>query len=154
MSDKLSDILRLRMASASSFAELENAMRIYIHHELEGEFSAEEANAITNQYFDTSERLWAEKLKDKREVAKMRITDSNNGYPNVKATAHITRINGAWYAFALGENGAIYGVGKMKHIYLAEYTRDAVLAVALRNTRRSDAVEKAKSSPWPYGGEI
>ena len=84
----------------------------------------------------------------------MRITDSNNGYPAVKATVHITRINGAWYAFALGENGAIYGVGRMKHNYSAEYTREAVLTVALRNTRRSDAVEKAKASPWPYGGEI
>lgn len=154
MTDKLSDMLRQRMAIASNFPELENAMAIYIHHSVEGEFSAEENNAITNQYFETSERLWAEKLKDKREVAKMRITHDNNGYPAVKATAHITKINGAWYAFALGENGAIYGVGRMKHIYLAEYTREAVLAVALRNTRRSDAVEKAKSSPWPYGGEI
>lgn len=84
----------------------------------------------------------------------MRITNENNGYPNVKATAHITRINGAWYAFALGENGAIYGVGRMKHNYSTEYTREAVLTVAVSNSRRSDAVEKAKASLWAYGGEI
>lgn len=84
----------------------------------------------------------------------MRITDSTNGYPNVKATAHITRIAGAWYAFALAENGAIYGVGRMKHNYCADYTKEGILSVALPNSRRSDAVEKAKSSPWPYGGEI
>lgn len=84
----------------------------------------------------------------------MRITDTNNGYPAVKATAHIIRINGAWYAFALGENGGIYGVGRMKHNYSTDYTRDAILSVALPNSRRSDAVEKAKSSPWAYGGEI
>ena len=84
----------------------------------------------------------------------MRMTASNNGYPAVKATAHITRINGAWYAFALGENGAIYGVGRLKHIYSVGYTRGAILSVAMPTPRRSDAVKKAKSSPWPYGGEI
>lgn len=84
----------------------------------------------------------------------MRIPDENNGYPKVKATAHITRIAGAWYAFALGENGAIYGVGRMKHNYCADYTKEGILSVAIPNSRRSDAVEKAKSSPWSYGGEI